>query len=198
MLTTNDDDLIARARSIYNAGRAPDGGGRWEHPGLGWNIRPTEYQAALLLHRLAGFDAQQRRRADNFAILDEHMGEARSLKRLALHPGVRRHGMYMYAMRYRPELCGDTPVTAFLQAVQAEGAPVHRLYTATISGQPAFQKLLERRPEYIRVLPTPVADEAAVNTAYISHSVFLGTAADMKDIAAAIRKVEAHLCDGRE
>jgi dTDP-4-amino-4,6-dideoxygalactose transaminase len=198
ILTTNDDDLIARARSIYNAGRAPDGGGRWEHPGLGWNCRPAEYQAALLLHRLAGFDAQQRRRAENFAILDEQMRQAASLKRLALHPGVRRHGMYMYAMRYRPELCGNATITQFLEAVQAEGAPIHRLYVATISGQPAFQKLLQQRPEYIRVLPTPVADEAIANIVYISHSIFLGAAADMKDIAAAVRKVEAQLCIGRK
>ena len=198
VLTTNDDDIIARARSLYNAGRAPDGGGRWEHPGLGWNIRPTEYQAALLLHRLAGFDALQRRRAENFAILDEKLRDVASLRRLEQPAGVKRHGMYMYAMRYRPDLCGGAPVTAWLAAMSGEGAPVNRLYAATISGQPAFLKLAERRPDYIRALPTPVADEATENTIYIAHHVFLGTPADMSDIAAAAGKVEAHFSRNRQ
>jgi len=193
ILTTNDDDIIARARSIYNAGRAADGGGRWEHPNLGWNIRPTEYQAALLLHRFAGFETQQRRKAENFAALDSELKQCASLARLTQPAGVKRHGMYMYAMRYRAGACGGTSVERFLEAVRAEGAPVYRLYAATLSNQPAFRKIAERRPDYLRVLPTPVADEATVDTVYIPHHIFLGSAADMRDIAAAVRKVEAGL-----
>ena len=104
-----------------------------------------------------------------------------------------RHGMYMYAMRYRPEQCGGNSVERFLDAVRAEGAPLYRLYVATISNQPAFRKIAERRAEYLRVLPTPVANDATLNTVYIPHHVFLGSAADMRDIAAAVRKVEAAL-----
>ena len=47
VLTTNDEQLFERAYSMHNAGRSRTGGGRWEHVTLGWNIRPTEYQAAL-------------------------------------------------------------------------------------------------------------------------------------------------------
>ena len=144
----------------------------------------------MLLHRFSDFDAQQRRRAENFAILDQELRQCASLARLVQPPGVKRHGMYMYAMRYRPDRCGNATIAQFLEAVQAEGAPIHRLYTATISGQPAFLNLLERRPDFLRVLPTPVADEATVSTVYISNNIFLGAARDMKDIAAAIRKVE--------
>ena len=47
--------------SMHNAGRSRVGGGRWEHVTLGWNCRPTEYQAALLLHRFNHFDRQQKK-----------------------------------------------------------------------------------------------------------------------------------------
>lgn len=194
-LTTNDEALIDRARALCNAGRASDGG-RWEHPHLGWNVRPSEYQAALLLHRFEKFDKQQARRAKNFARLNEHMRDIASLEPLYVRPGVRRHGMYMYAMRYRKENCGDLPISEYVHALQAEGLPLHQIYVATISNQPAMRKLAQRRSEYIRVLPTPVADAAVTDTVYLPHGVFLGAAQDMDDIATAIKKVEAHYGKG--
>ena len=98
--------------------------------------------------------------------------------------------MYMFVVRYRPEHCGGAPLTAFLDAVRAEGAPLHRCYVSTIAEQPAVRDLRQRRPQYVRVLPTPVSDLAVTNTLYIAASIFLGPAADMDDIAAALAKVE--------
>ncbi|MGJ0396971.1 MAG: DegT/DnrJ/EryC1/StrS family aminotransferase [Methylocystis sp.] len=196
VLTTSDDAVIARARSICDVGRAPEGGSRWEHPELGWNLRPTEYQASLLLHRLRRFDALQARRAKRFDLLEGLIGEEQALTPLRRHPGVRRHGMYMFAMRYRPERCRGAPLEIFLAALAAEGAPVHRLYPATIAGQPIMRKLMATRPDYVRVLPTPNADRAIDELVYIAHEIFLGTDADMQDIAAAIAKVTAHYAAG--
>lgn len=191
-LTTNDDSIIERARSIYNAGRAPDGGGRWEHPNLGWNCRPNEYTAALLLNRLGKFDAQQNKRAENFQHLTELLSKARALKPLKQHPRVRRHGMYMFVMRYQRQHNNGVDLNLFLAALQAEGVPAHRLYPTTIAGQPIMRKLFTRYPDYVRVLPTPVSDRAIEEIAYIRQEIFLGAAEDMCDIAAAIFKVEAH------
>jgi dTDP-4-amino-4,6-dideoxygalactose transaminase len=195
-LTTNDDVIIGRARSISNAGRSPENGSRWEHPRLGWNMRPTEYQAALLLRRLERFDEQQMRRATNFERLESLIGNDQALQPLRRHPGVRRHGMYMFAMRYRSERCRGAPLDKVLAALRAEGAPVYRLYPATIAGQPIMRELAVRRPQYIRVLSTPVADRAIEELLYIGHEIFLGTDADMQDIAAAIAKVTAHYAAG--
>jgi dTDP-4-amino-4,6-dideoxygalactose transaminase len=192
VLTTSDDAIIDRARSIYNVGRSPEGGSRWEHPGLGWNIRPTEYQAALLLHRLERFDELQMRRARNFELLKALIGPDQALLPLQWLPGVRRHGMYMFAMRYRADRCRGASLDKILVALAAEGAPIHRLYPATIAGQPIMQELARRRPQYIRLLPTPIADRAINELVYISHEIFLGRDADMRDIAAAIAKVTAH------
>jgi dTDP-4-amino-4,6-dideoxygalactose transaminase len=196
VLTTNDDAIVERARSIYNAGRSPEGGSRWEHLGLGWNVRPTEYQAALLLHRLERFDEQQMRRARNFERLESLIGKDQALQPLRRHPGVRRHGMYMFAVRYCSERCRGAPLDKVLAALGAEGAPTYRLYPATIARQPVMRELAVRRPQYVRALPTPVADRAIDELAYISHGIFLGTDADMQDIAAAIAKVTAHYAAG--
>jgi len=192
ILTTNDQQVFERAYSMHNAGRGLVDSGRWEHPVLGWNCRPTEYQAALLLHRFGNFEREQAARERNFEKLRELMKGVGCLVPLTVHPGVRRHGMYMFVMRYRAEHCGGLPIEEFLRAAGSEGAPIHRCYSCTMSSQPAIQKLMARRPEYIRVLPTPVAERAAGEIVYIAGNVFLGTAADMADIAGAVRKVEHH------
>lgn len=192
ILTTNDPAVFERAYALHNAGRTLDRGARWEHSSLGWNCRATEYQAALLLNRFGAFKRQQETRAVNFQKLYELLADVTCLQPLAVHPGVRRHGMYMFALRYRPEHCGNLPLDEFLKVVGAEGAPIHRCYTTTIAAQQAMQNLRARRPDYIRVLPTPVADQAANEIVYIAACVFLGSELDMGDIAGTIRKVERH------
>jgi dTDP-4-amino-4,6-dideoxygalactose transaminase len=190
ILTTNDEQVFERAYSMHNAGRSRIGGGRWEHLTLGWNIRPTEYQAALLLHRFKHFDRRQTTRRTNFNLLRSLMKEVECLKLLEVHSGVRAHGMYMFAMRYKPDQCGGLSLDSFIDLVQAEGAPIYRAFAATMSNQPGMQQLMRKRPEYFRRLPTPIADQAAEDTVYIAQNVFLGTAVDMEDIVAAVRKVE--------
>jgi dTDP-4-amino-4,6-dideoxygalactose transaminase len=192
ILTTNDDAVFDRAYSLHNAGRTRENEARWEHHSLGWNIRSTEYQGALLLERLRSFDDQQRVRAANFARLTERLAAVRSVRPLTVHPGVRRHGMYMFVMRYVAEHCGGIPLEQFLRDVNAEGIPLTRCYSSTMSAQPIMRDLAGRRPEYIRVLPTPAADRAAGEIVYLSANVFLGEAGDMDDIVDAVRKVEAH------
>src|SRR5262249_50505557 len=190
VLTTNDDKVFERAHSMHNAGRAYEGGERWEHVTLGWNIRPTEYQAALLLERLKHFDGRQAVRKGNFNLLRDLMRDIGCLEPLAVDPRVRAHGMYMFAMRYMPGRCGDVPLDTFLELVGAEGAPIYHAFTRTMFDQPAIQELARRRPQYFRRLSQLVPDRTVWETVYIAQDVFLGKAADMEDIAAAIKKVE--------
>ena len=76
------------------------------------------------------------------------------------------------------------------QRLVSEGIPLHRCYAATLSAQVAMQDLLKRRPDYLRVLPTPVADRAVAEIVYLPANVFL--ASNIDDIADALRKVERH------
>jgi dTDP-4-amino-4,6-dideoxygalactose transaminase len=193
ILTTNDAQLFDRAYSLHNTGRVRGNEGRWEHHSLGWNCRTTEYTAALLLDRFSRFDAQQERRAKNFDLLRGLLNDSTVLEPLGMHPGVRRHGMYMFVVRYRRERCGGMPVEKFVDTVGAEGAPFVQCYVSTLSNQVAMQKLAQRRPDYVRAMPTPVADQVVTEILYLPANVFLGTAGDMEDIAAAVRKVERHV-----
>ena len=101
--------------------------------------------------------------------------------------------MYMFVLRYHAARCGGTPIDEFLRLAAAEGAPFNRCYVSTMSEQQAMKRIVERNPEYIRVLPTPVADQAAREILYMSSDIFLGTEQDMADIAGIVRKLDRHL-----
>ena len=191
-LTTNDEQLFERAYSLHNVGRSLERNDRWEHVTLGWNCRITEYQAALLVERFRRFEREQERRHRNYFKLQEMLRETSCVEPLATHPGVRKHGVHMFVMRYKLENCGGLPLDDFLRRCGAEGAPIYRGYKCTIARQLAIEQLIEKRPEYFRLMPTPVADQATRELIYIPQNVFLGTDHDMSDIAAAIRKVQQH------
>jgi dTDP-4-amino-4,6-dideoxygalactose transaminase len=195
-LTTNDEELFDRAYSLHNVGRSRERNERWEHVRLGWNCRITEYQAAVLMERFRRFEREQEIRRRNYFKLQELLREISCVEPLGTHAGVRKHGVHMFVMRYKLENCGGLLLEDFLRLCSAEGAPIHRGYKCTIARQFAIEQLIEKRPEYFRLMPTPIADEATRELIYIPQNVFLGTKDDMSDIAAAIRKVQKH-CAGR-
>ncbi len=191
-ITTNNRELFIRADCIHNVGRAHTGAQRWSHETLGWNLRPSEYIAAVLLHRLDTLEAEQEIRHARFNLLRKSLADVTCVEPLGIGPGVVRHGVYMFVLRYKPENCAGLVMEDFMAAVGAEGIPIYPAYTETLSQQPALQTVAEKHPEYIRVLPTPVADQAVKEIMYLAHQVFLGPEEDMLEIAAAFRKVQAH------
>ncbi|MFN2406718.1 MAG: DegT/DnrJ/EryC1/StrS family aminotransferase [Pyrinomonadaceae bacterium] len=190
-LTTNDPVTFERAYSFHNVGRARHGGQRWGHNSLGFNMRASEYVAAILLHRLQKLEAEQQRRADNFQRLRDYLAETSCVTPLAIGPGVKRHGVHMFVLRYDADECGGLSIEDFIGALQAEGLPVNRGYEATMAHQPALQLIAEKHPSYLRVLPTPVADTAVKNMLFLPHEIFLGSDADMREVAAAFVKVQS-------
>jgi dTDP-4-amino-4,6-dideoxygalactose transaminase/predicted dehydrogenase len=192
VLTTNDPAIYERAHRLHNVGRAMLTPQRWTHESLGWNCRPSEYVAAVLLHRLARLEKEQAHRHRQFLALREQLAAIPCVQPLATGPGVVRHGAYMVVMRYKPEECGGLSVEDFLSVLHAEGIPAYRSYDMTVAQQPPIRRLAEKHPEYVRILPTPVADAAIANTLFLPHTVLLGTTGDMAEVAAAFRKVQAH------
>src|SRR5574337_1118764 len=190
--TTNDLEIFERAYAFHDVGRARLRGQRWVHETLGWNCRPSEYVAAVLLHRLRSLEIEQQRRYARFMLLREHLASVSCVQPLGIGPGVRRHACHMFVMRYRPEHCGGLDLEDFVRALKAEGLPVGRAYEMTLAQQPALQRLRDKRPEYVRVLRTPMADQAVKEIIYLPHNLFLGAEKDIGEIAAAIRKIEAH------
>ena len=144
----------------------------------------------MLIHRFRKFEHLQAIRAQNFNLLRKLMGSISSLEPLVVHRNVQAHGIYMFAMRYKPECSGGLSIDRFLEYVQAEGVPIYRAFESTLSAQPAIKDLAAKHPRYFRSLATSVANEAAKDTVYIPQGILLGTERDMEDIVAAVNKVE--------
>lgn len=190
--TTNDPDIFERAYSFHNVGRTRLGGQRWGHESLGFNFRASEYIAAVLLHRLRTLESEQQTRAARAHTLRELLAATLCVEPLALGPGVQRHGLHMFVLRYRPEHCGGLNIEDFVRAMQAEGIPLNRGYVATMAQQAALQRIGEKHPQYLRVLPTPVSDQAVKDMLFLPHYLFLGTDSDMRELAAAFVKVQTN------
>ncbi len=191
-LTTSDPEILERAYSFHDVGRPRVGATRWVHKTIGWNCRPSEYLAALLLHRLQTLEAEQQTRYARFLSLRNHLSDVTCVEPLGIGPWVKRHGVYMFVMRYRAEECDGLAIENFLHAVQGEGIPAYRAHEMTLAQTPAVYLLAAKQPQYVRGLSTPVADQAVKEIIYIPHHIFLGSERDMTEVAAAFRKVQSH------
>ena len=191
-LTTNDTATYERAYSLHNVGRKLVGGLRWAHETLGWNCRPSEYVAAVLLHRLKSLELQQQIRWQRFQLLRTLLETSAAVECLAIGPGVLRHGVHVFGMRYRKQNCGGLEIADFVKALQREGVPISRAYEKTLAQQTVMQKIASERPDYIRFCETPVADEAVKSLLFLPHEMFLATEAEIAEAAAAFGKVEAY------
>jgi dTDP-4-amino-4,6-dideoxygalactose transaminase len=189
-LTTNSREIFERAYVLHNAGRSLENPQRWGHETLGWNIRPSEYVAAVLLHRLRTLEKEQSRRHERLMFFREQILPLDCVEPLGVGPGVVRHGAYMFAMRYHPERCRGLSVDEFLAAVQSEAVPLRRGYARTVAQQPAIERLWAKHPQYVRILPTPVADAVVGSLVYLPHHLLLGSKKELARVAAVLRKVE--------
>lgn len=100
MLTTDDDEIAALARSLRNHGAAPIEGPGGPHvmpefPRLGFNFRMTDLQAALGLVQLTKLDTFIDERARAVEIYEERLGELDWL-RLPVHAPDSRHAWQAY------------------------------------------------------------------------------------------------------
>jgi predicted dehydrogenase/dTDP-4-amino-4,6-dideoxygalactose transaminase len=191
-LTTSNSAIFERAYGLHNVGRKLVGGTRWGHETLGWNCRPTEYVAAVLLHRLKSFESQQRIRWERFQLLRKLLEGLSSVECLGLGAGLVRHGVHMFVMRYRKAGCGGLELGDFIKTLEAEGLPIGRAYEKTLAQQPVMQNIGSKRPEYVRFCETPVADQAVKELLFLPHNLFLASEEEITEVAAAFHKVETY------
>jgi dTDP-4-amino-4,6-dideoxygalactose transaminase len=163
------------------------------------NYRLGEFQGAVLNAQLDRLEEQTNTRDRN----GQHLA-ARLSKIPGLHPQRRtaettRHSYHLFLLRIDEQVFG-TPRTAVLRALQAEGIPICGGYAVPLYRQPLF-----RNKAFGPYLPDtgPTLDYTAVRCpnceticaeqgAWLEQSLFLGTSADMDDIAQAFEKVYEH------
>ena len=180
IITTNDDEFAARARSLADSGRRADQG--WfRHFELGSNFRITGFQAAILLAQLERLVEQVQRRQKNFNAVREALQS----------PGVRLqqapesadpHTRYLLPGRIDEELFG-VDRDEFVRAMRAEGVPCDPFYPHPLYENPMYETLAHRAE------PCPVAEQVCKDSFWLPLRTLMGSTEDALDIVRAIDKV---------
>ena len=189
MMLTNDDELDELLWSYRNVGRRR--GGEWyEHVRLGWNLRMTEFQAAVLLEQMKRMPAQQAHRTEAAAYLSSRLLEIPGAVPLRVPDGVTAHSWYTYHWRWLGEPDGGLPKMQFAEALRAEGVPVFHGYTPLNRNQAVIDEIA--RLGGPAPVPCPNAEKAEADEILMfSLSILMGTHQDLDDVAEAVAKVAA-------
>lgn len=202
VIVTNDDAFERQARSIHDCGRLP---GEWfyAHFQYGSNYRLSEWQGAILGVQLERLEEQVARRHANARRLDRLLAEIEGVTPQALDPRATRNGHYAYIFHCAPAAFAGAPMPRIIEALIAEGVPNQAAYP------PLHEMALFRNGSYRRRLSGeeqsrrhaflerefPGTAAAAWETYWIPQWALLGDEQDMREIAAAIAKVQAHARD---
>jgi len=189
-VVANSSSMGERLYSLINVGRVR-GGGWYEHRNLGYNLRMTEFQGALLRRQLHHHPGDQEVRERNALILDEELRGVDGLYLSAPDPNLTSHGRHLYLMRV-PELGRKGLRDTAVDALKAEGVeastgyvPLHR-NRAILDGTRALAKSLGQE---LPASHCPMAELVSRDTMWLPQQALLGDDELTHAIARAVRKV---------
>ncbi|NED94999.1 DegT/DnrJ/EryC1/StrS family aminotransferase [Phytoactinopolyspora alkaliphila] len=192
-VVANAPDLADRLYAQANVGRVP-GGGWYQHEHVGFNLRITEFQGAILRAQLRRHPEQTRRRDEFWSLLTGMLAGVPGLRVPDIDPRVTAHGRHLFTFRVAG--LGDVDrKRRFVRALAAEGVPVSGGYVG-LHRNDAIRREIHTittrlgRPEPAAELPA--TDELVAEAMWLSPQTLLGTKTDAEDIAAAISKVLDH------
>lgn len=204
-LITNNEALMSRSYSFHNQGRKWKGAEEFGYASAGCNLRLTEFQAAMLLSQMTRLEEQSRTREKNAEYLDSLLREIPGVKPQRSYPGCTRHNHHTYVFRYEKERFAGMSKPMFLKALNAEGIPGRGGYTPLntvpfikkVLDGPAYRKLFskERLAEWNERNHCPGNEQLCGQSVVFSHQCLLGPRTDMEQIAAGVRKVQAHAAE---
>jgi dTDP-4-amino-4,6-dideoxygalactose transaminase len=177
IVVTDDRRTYERLWSLHNVGRRRDGGW-YEHPELGWNLRMTEFQAAVLHPQLSMLEQQLAHRAARAATLEAALEEVEGLDLIGPPAGTTRHTWHLAMLRYDPAAFGGHPKAALLEAMTAQGIPLDAGYRS-----------LSREP-CTGGGPCPVAEAAEDTVVWVRQPMLMADDVAMADIARAALLVQ--------
>ena len=187
MMVTDDDTLDELLWSYRNVGRRR--GGEWyEHVRLGWNLRMSEFQAAVLIAQMRRMPAQQQQRTEAAAYLSAQLRQIPGVVPLKVPDGVTAHSWYTYHWRWLGAADGGLPKMAFAEALRAEGIPLFHGYTP-------LNRNAAVRTEIARLggadpAACPNAERAEADEVLMfAMPILLGSREDLDDVVRAVAKV---------
>ncbi|MEU3741941.1 DegT/DnrJ/EryC1/StrS family aminotransferase [Streptomyces sp. NPDC032198] len=197
-VVTHDDALAARIASLRDHGRPL--GGTPNHPELGWNLRLSEFQSAVLRIQLKRLEAHLAVKAKGAAFLALALSRLPGLMPVpaTLDPRVTAHGRFSFAFTFDGEAFnGDgynsTSPGAFRAALRAEGIPASTRGLVACPDEAVYADITSRDYSSSR---TVSAEQARVAC---STLVLLGQAAgsglllegpsELTDVVRAVEKI---------
>lgn len=188
MILTNDRELADRAWSLANVGRIR-AGGWYQHEAIGWNLRMTEFQAAILLGQLTRLEEQAALRERNAALLTELLGGIEGVRTLRRDPRVTRHAQHLFMFRIEPGLADRVDKADVIRKLNAEGIPVSSGYVSLNQNRAVISETKKWLGEE-RIYSCPISERACdKEILWLHQNVLLADEADMHDIARAVQKV---------
>ena len=184
LVLCRSSEVFERAWSLCNVGRRR-GGAWYEHPEVGWNLRLTELQAALLLPWLDRLDAElDRREAFAAAVADGLRAAGLPVSPVPQPPGTTRDTRHLLMLRLTQPLSIEDGEFV-IAAAAAEGLPVGR-------GYPPLGTLPAVAKSPARVHEAPAAETAARQVFWLTQQVLMADRAEAADVVAVLGKV----CEG--
>jgi len=188
MILTNDREMADHAWSLANVGRIREGGW-YQHETIGWNLRMTELQAAILLGQLSRLDGQMELRERNAKLLTELLHDIPGARTLRRDPEVTRHAQHLFMFRIDPELADRVNKNDVIRKLNAEGIPVSYGYVS-LNRNKAVIKETKKWTGEEREYSCPNSERACdKEILWLNQNVLLAGETDMHDIAAGVRKV---------
>jgi dTDP-4-amino-4,6-dideoxygalactose transaminase len=202
IVLTNHAELRERLYAYMDMGRWVERPDKSVRLATTSNFRMPEWTAAILLAQMTRLDEQIETREKNFTYLAEGLKEIDGVEAFERDPRVTRWSIYYWNFRYKQEGFDNIPRDKFLQAVNAEGAPIGvGAHGRPVYQNPLFQSMTggntwpikcpsyDKPIDYTKV-QCPEAERIYQTEALcISHPNFLGDKEDMDLILEAIRKV---------
>ena len=207
IMITNNADYAERCETLVWVGRRK-GEAWYKHFVMASNARMTEFQGAILLAQLSRLEEHAARRTANGQLLDQLLGEIEGIRPTALLESTTCHAYHLYMFRYNPRAFAGLPKHKFVQALRAEGIfDASTGYATPLYANPVFTEknflgggfpvdAFEhgRQLNYGDFIERcPVSERACQSEAiWLPQSYLLANSEAMRDIARAIRKIQAN------
>ncbi|MET9269455.1 DegT/DnrJ/EryC1/StrS family aminotransferase [Kribbella sp. NPDC003557] len=183
VVLTDSPELAGAVYSLVNVGRVP-GGGWYQHESVGYNLRLTEFQAAILRVQLRRHPALQEQRERNARLLTDLLSKVDGIQLPPDDPAVTAHGRHLFMLRApgRRDAVLKSLAAAGYDRASSGYVPLHRNAAVLREAKAITTRLNQPYPE----LRCPNADELSTDTIWLPQPYLLGTATETEALATTI------------
>ncbi|WP_164784878.1 DegT/DnrJ/EryC1/StrS family aminotransferase [Streptomyces griseoviridis] len=201
-VVTRDGELAARIASLRDHGRPL--GVTGHHPELGWNLRLSEFQSAILGVQLKRLDHQLAAKTKGAAFLTSALSSVPGLRPVpaALGPRVTRHGRFSLAFTLASEAFGNISTSSFRAALRAEGIPVGLRDLMACPDEPIYADAAS--PDYAHSRTVSCTQARAACTTLVlfgqaaGSGMLLDDPSELADVVRAVEKIHDNCGQLRE